>query len=446
MNQLDPSVIVNTAQPPKAGGSVGLQVLKALAHERSLLAALEEMQAQVGDVFQITLPNFSPVVLAGPEAARFVLVTDRDRFLWRNERDPVTRLLHHGVLVEDHASHDELRAAMMPALSGQRLTEQAEAMWRYTDQILDVWENDTQLDMLVDMRRVALVILMGTLFGVEFLPDLDRLWPSILAVLDYIAPGFWIVWPEMPRPWYRRRLRELDDYLYQIIRHRRAAPDHIERGDLLSRLVSMPDMDDDLIRDQLLTMLIAGHDTSTALLAWTLYLLGAHPAAMTRAQAEVDDVLRGSPPAMDHLSALSFLDQVIKEALRLYPPIHVSNRIAATELEFQGYHIPAGTRVMFSIYLTQRHPGCWQEPARFRPERFSPEQRGTRPALSYVPFGAGPRNCIGATFAQIEAKIVLAHILQTFDLQLTSDEVHTHMGATLEPRPGVLMRVRRRRR
>jgi cytochrome P450 len=402
------------------------------------------MHQDLGNVFRITLPGFQPVVVLGPEANRALLVTDRDKFAWRNDRDPVARLLGRGLLVEDGQRHDDLRALMMPYLQRPQVLPDVTLMGHYTDLILNGWGDDEDRDMLVEMRRLALLIVMGVLFRVELLPDLDRLLPVILRALEYIAPGLWIVWPEAPRPGYGRALGTLDEYLYRVIGQRRAEPSPAD--DLLSRLVATSWLDDQAVRDQLLTLLIAGHDTSTASLAWTLYLLGRHPEAMARAQDEVDAVLAGEPPAVEHLSQLVYLEQVFWEALRLYPPIHIGNRIAATDVEIAGYEIPAGTRVMYSIYLAHRSEQIWEEPLRFRPERFAKERRGTRPPLSYVPFGGGPRSCMGAVFAQVEAKVVLARLLQAFDLQLGPGAVHPHMGAALEPRPGVVMRVRRRER
>jgi cytochrome P450 len=139
------------------------------------------------------------------------------------------------------------------------------------------------------------------------------------------------------------------------------------------------------------------------------------------------------------------MDQVIKEALRLYPPIHVANRRAATDVTIQGYHVPADTRVMASIYLSHRDPAYWPDPEAFCPARFDHQAAGKQPPFTYVPFGGGPRNCIGAAFAQVESKVVLARLLQTFDFDLLNGpEIRPYMGATLEPRPGVKMRLRRR--
>jgi cytochrome P450 len=433
-----------TQSLPVASGEVGFQVLQGLLKERSLLVALELMHHHVGDIFQVTLPGFKPAFLVGPGVNRQVLVSDRKQFLWRSENDPVTHLLRHGVLVEDGESHHCLRSQMEPFLRKPQVIGHLDAMQDHTDHVLNGWADGSTVDMLVEMRKVALLILIGTLFSADFRPEMVTLWQPILKTLKYISPGLWIIWPNIPRPGYRSALRKMDDYLLQLIRQRRTSSQ--DDRDLLGHLISLPEMTDELIRDQLLTMLIAGHDTSTALLSWTLYLLGCHPEVMAKVQAEVDTVTGGGRLVDDHLSRLPYLDQVVKESLRLYPPIHVGNRIAAADVNIQGYEIMAGTRVMYSIYLAHRDEKYWPEPTRFVPERFDRQARSERPAMAYVPFGGGPRNCIGATFAQIEAKAVLAHVLQRFELQLIAPkQVKPYMGATLEPRPGVMMQVKKRR-
>jgi len=436
-------MIENSKPLPVADGPMGLEILKELVRDRSLLTAMEQMHTHIGNIFQITMPVFQPVVVSGPEFNRQVLVTDRDKYRWRGKDDPVIRLLRHGVLVEDGETHDQLRSSMEPALRRTPTAEHIPAMIDYTDQVLAQWPADGQVDMLIEMRKVALLILMGTLFGTDFTPDLDRLWDPILKAIQYISPGPWILWPNMPRPGYKAAQRELDEYLYDLIQQRR------EEGgpedDLLGRLVHAPDMDDDLIRDQLLTMLIAGHDTSTAMLSWTLYLLGAHPEALAQSQAEVDTICGLDRPTAETVARLPFLDQVIKESLRLYPPIHVGNRFAGENTELQGYAIPDETRVMVSMYLSHRDEAQWEEPAAFCPHRFERGEHQKQAPLSYIPFGGGPRNCIGATFAQIEGRVVLARILQQFSLELVpGQKIKAHMGATLEPRPGVKMSVRQR--
>ena len=427
---------------PKATGQAGLQILRRLAATRSPLVALEMMQQHVGNLFQIQAPGFTPAVMAGPEYNRQLLLTDRQDYLWRTETDPVTELLRRGVLVLDGEEHDRVRACMEPTMLRRPTLAHIDTMVGSTDWVLDQWQDGGVYDMLVEMRKIALLILIGTLFGVDFRPDLQRMWDPILRAIDTISPGLWILSPKLPRRRYPKELAALDAYLYDLIGRRRTLPDPPD--DLLTRLVQSPDMDDGLIRDQLLTMLIAGHDTSTALFAWMLYLLGEHPDAMRRVRDEVATVVGdeagSTPPSADHLNRLHYLDLVTRETLRLYPPIHIGNRKAAHDVHLPAGTIPAGNRVMYSIYLSHRDPAQWENPAAFDPDRF--DRQAAVPAFTYVPFGGGPRNCIGATFAQIEAKVVMARLFQRTQLDLVGgQQIQAHMGATLEPRPGVKMKV-----
>jgi cytochrome P450 len=444
---------------PVPSGETGRAALRALLHHRHILAALETVHADLGDVFRLPLPGFAPTVLVGPEANRLVLVQEKENLLWRAERDPVTRLLRHGLLVEDGESHDALRRQMNPALHRTMLEGYVEIMWRATDEALAEWrtriplggaQNVGEFDMLDEMRRLALVILTRTLFRADIAPQLDSLWQAILGTLKYISPGVWLVWPEAPRPGYRRALAEMDGYLYTLIAQRRSlmglsgndpsvSPD--ADSDMLGSLIASS-MGDDLIRDQLLTMLIAGHDTSTALLAWALLLLAEHGDIQSRIVDEIQNLPSDRPPTFAELVTLESLDRAIKETLRLYPPIHLGSRQAATSIDFQGYHIPAGTRVIYSIYLSHRHPAYWENPNRFDPDRFAPELVKQRPPYLYLPFGGGQRNCIGTAFAQVEAKIVLARILQQVGLAPSKTSTRPRMGATLEPQPGAPVQIR----
>lgn len=426
---------------PTPAGASALQALRALLKERYVLAALEGIHHALGDVFQLPLPGFNAVMLVGPAANRMVLVEGRERLRWRAEADPVTHLLRHGVLVEDGEAHDALRREMNPALHRKMIEGYVEQMWRATDQVADQWADGSAPDMLDEMRKVALLILTDTLFREDFTPHLKPMWQSIIRNIQYISPGLWLLWPGVPRPGYRRHLSQMDTYLYRLIAARRANLG--ETSDLLGALIEAG-LDDGLIRDQLLTMLIAGHDTSTALLAWALYLLAQDCDVQIRARDEVDALLGKRAPELGDMGQLNFLDQVIKEALRLYPPIHLGSRIAAQDFEFDEFVIPAGTRVLYSIYLSHRHPDFWENPHRFDPDRFAPEVARQRPPYLYLPFGGGPRNCIGTAFAQVEAKVVLARLLQRYELHFDGGHVRPRMGATLEPHGGVRIRVRRR--
>jgi cytochrome P450 len=302
------------------------------------------------------------------------------------------------------------------------------------------WRDGTVVDGLAAMRQATLLILGQCLLGVDLQPDLPRLWGPIRQLLAYISPGWWLVWPNAPQPGLRRARQVVDAYLFGLIAARRARPGG--PGDVTTTLIAAG-LSDDLIRDQLLTLLIAGHDTSTALLGWALHALAAHPVVQQRAAAEARRALGSGPLTLDHLRALPYLDAVIKETLRQHPPIHLVSRRVVRDLEWGGYRLPAGRRLLFSIYLTQHDPAVWPEPERFDPQRFlSAGELAARPALSYLPFGAGPRVCVGAAFAQLEARAVLAYLLQHFDFAAAPGAVQSAMGATLEPHPAVRLVVR----
>ncbi len=414
----------------------GRAALSALFKEGSPLGPLKVMAKHVGYFFQIPLPMFKPYVVFGPEANRKVLVTERDKVLWRNT-DPVTDLLRRGVLVVDGEDHNRYRKLMEPSLHPSRLPDYASMMISQTDRVSAQWRDGEVIDMLVESRKIALLIIMQTLFSKDVWDDLPRIWKPILKSIEYISPGMWILWRKMPRLGFRKPLKELDDYLYEIIDHRRRTMDDGQSSmvnrhqDLLQHLIDA-NLSDDVIRDQMLTMLTAGHDTSTALLAWVFALLGQHPEIHSRLVNETDTIEK-SP----------LLDQVIKESLRLYPPIHIGNRRIAEEMEFGEDKVPAYERMFYSIYLTHRDPKVWENAESFCPERFAHGRK--TPPFSYVPFGGGPRACIGGAFGQAEARIVLKRLLQTHRFEFTNHRIHAHMGATLEPRPGVRMKVRNRK-
>lgn len=423
----------------KLSPETGRAAMRALIQEGSPLGPLKVMAKHMGRFFQIPLPGFRPYVVFGPEANRKVLVTERDKVLWRNT-DPVTDLLGHGVLIVDGEEHDHYRKLMEPPLHPSKLPNYTHMMIAQTDRVATTWKDGETVDMLVESRKIALLIIMQTLFSKDAWDDLPLIWTPILKAIEYISPGLWIIWRKMPRFGFRKPLKVLDEYLFGIIKDRRRQTadrannnghlSAVSGHDLLQHLIDAG-LTDKVIRDQMLTMLIAGHDTSTALLAWTFALLGQHADIHSRVVKEVDS---------QEKSAL--LDQVIKESLRLYPPIHIGNRRVANEMEFSEGNVPAEERMFYSIYLTHRDPEIWENAEDFCPERFA---RGRKtPPFSYVPFGGGPRACIGGAFGQAEARIVMSRLLQTYTFEFTNHKIHAHMGATLEPRPGVMMKVTKR--
>ncbi len=413
----------------RISAQTGRMALRSLLKEGSPLGPLKVMAERVGRFFQIPLPGFRPYVVFGPEANRKVLVTERNRLLWRNT-DPVTDLLQRGVLVTDGEEHDRYRELMQPPLHPSQLSRYTRMMIDQTDRVSSTWKAGEVVDMLVEARKIALLIIMQTLFSKDVWDDLPRIWTPVLKSIQYISPGMWILWRRMPRLGYKKHLKTLDEYLYRIISERRQWTVDPHPPDLLQHLIDAG-LSDAVIRDQMLTMLIAGHDTSTALLAWSFALLGQHPEIHARLVVELDAQEKSE-----------LLERVLKERLRLYPPIHIGNRRVAEEIEFSEGSIPAGERMFYSIYLTHRDPAIWENAEHFCPERYTHGRK--TPPFAYVPFGGGPRACIGAAFGQAEARIVMARLLRTHRFEFTNHEIHAHMGATLEPRPGVRMKIARR--
>jgi cytochrome P450 len=405
-----------------------------------VLRGFEYLHASRGDVFQLPLPGFKPTVFVGPQAVRQVLVESRDSLVWRTSPDPVTQLLGRGVLVVDGDEHAHHRGLITPWLHKRNFAGYVSTMVDWTDRVMRNWPDESVVDMVDEMRRISLLILFQTLFGADVWADLPRLWRPILEAISAISPGAWLVWPGAPRLRVNHHLKTLDDYLYRLIAERRrltTPPD-----DLLTHLLNSG-MDDSTARDQMLTLLIAGHDTNTALMSWTLALLGGHPEWLDAVRREIDEHLEGRPPALDDLQHLTQLDMVIQESLRLFPPIHLGNRLAAEDFETPTCPVKSGSRVVYSIYLTHRDASEWEAPGRFWPGRFA-ERRPAVP-YAYVPFGGGPRNCVGAAFGKVEAVTVLARVLQRKQLRLEPGTIRPHMGATLMPNPGVRMRISDRR-
>jgi cytochrome P450 len=412
----------------------GFQALKVLLRDHSLLGPLEVLYARAGRLFRIPLPSFHPFVIGGPEAIRRLLVTERHKVRWRNA-DPVTDLLRRGVLVTDGEEHDRYRGMMEPSLHPGALPGYVEMMVRQTNRVTATWQDGQVVNMLDECRRIALLIVMDGLFSVDAWDDLRHIWTPVLKAIQYIRPGAWIFWRRIPRPGFEAP-GGLDDYL----------PDHPEPTgdfeDLLQHLIDAGAMTTAFAPNA--DHANHGHDTSTALLAWTFYLLGTNPEVGEQLIRELDEAIGENAPASPSGWQPQLLDQVIKETLRLYPPIHIGNRVVAAEMEFDRQRVRVGERLFYSIYLTHRDPRYWQNPGSFQPDRFAGGRKA--PPFAYVPFGGGPRSCIGAAFGMAEARLVLARLLQTHHFELTNANVRAQMGATLEPAPGVFMRVAKRKK
>jgi cytochrome P450 len=248
---------------------------------------------------------------------------------------------------------------------------------------------------------------------------------------------------------FRRALCELDTFVYRLI-DERCQSQH-RRDDLLSRLVAARDgetgerMPATQLRDEVMTLFVAGHTTVAATLSWTLYLLAQHPEVERTLQAELATVLEGRSPTARDLPRLAYTRMVIEEGLRLYPPTWLTARMPLEDDEIGGYRIPAQSVVLLSPYVLHRHPAFWEHPERFEPERFSPEQSARRPRFAYFPFGGGPRLCIGQSLAMMKMLLILAMVTQVYQLRLVPGHiVEPQARITLRPRHGLLMTLHKR--
>ena len=247
---------------------------------------------------------------------------------------------------------------------------------------------------------------------------------------------------------FRRAVQHLDQTVYSIIERRRA--DNRDSGDLLSMLIQVQDedgsrMSDQQLRDEVLTFLLAGHETTALALSWTWHLLAQHPEVEQKLHSELNSVLRGRAPEFSDLSALPFTDSVIKESMRLYPPAWSLARTVVSDIEMRGYRIPAGANLVMSQWIMHRDPRYFADPGKFNPDRWLGEATRKLPRFVYFPFGGGPRQCIGAAFAQMEAVLLLATIAQHFRLRaLPEHEVIPVPSFTLRPKHGIRMTLDKR--
>jgi cytochrome P450 len=263
-----------------------------------------------------------------------------------------------------------------------------------------------------------------------------------------MAPGI----PARGKRQFQVARRELDRIVFQIIaEHQRQGAKESDGADLLSMLLGARDeetgngMNDRQVHDEVITLLLAGHETTAVTLTWTWYLLSAHPDAERRLHEELDSVLGGRVPMPDDLAALPYTQMVVEEALRLYPPAWAILRRATGEDQIGPYRVPAGTSIFISPYAMHRHPAFWEDPDAFHPERFSPERSAGRPHFAYLPFGGGPRQCIGNTFALMEAQLVLATVAQRYQLRAVPGHVvEPNPLITLRPRGGLPVTLERR--
>ena len=388
-------------------------------------------------------------VFRHPDHVEQVLVTKARSFSKQHSAfRTIGQVLGNGLLNSDGDTWRRQRRLVQPAFSKQRLTEYAASMVAEADAEVAGWRDGETRDVATSMMEMTLRIVCSTLFGYDSTGDADVVRQAMNGLQTSLG-GIPLPLPEVISPSARmikRSRADLDRIIYRLIDARRPGESH---EDLLQRLVDAVDEDGTTltrkeVRDQLVTLYLAGHETTSNALTWTFHLLAEHPEAEARLHAELDEVLDGRLPTADDLPRLRWTEQCFTEAMRLYPPVYVLSRMAREDVEIGEWHLPAGSEVVIWVWHVHRDPRFWDEPWAFRPERFSPEASEGRPRLAYLPFGAGPRACIGKVFAQWEGTLALATIASKVRLEGTGGNVDLNPRITLAPAGGLEMRVRRR--
>jgi len=365
-------------------------------------------------------------------------------------------LVGHGLLTSGGELWKRQRKLAAPPLQPKRIAGYADTMVACAERVCARFRDDEVRDIHQDMMAVTLEIVGKTLLGVDARREGERIAQIVDVSLAYFQKQLWS-WQGVLPPWvstserraFRKAVPELDQIVYRIIARCRTHGD--EADHLLARLVNARDeqgetMSDQQLRDEAVTMLLAGHETTAIALSFAVYLLSENPDAAARLRAEIDGELGARPATAADLPKLKYLDAVVRESLRLYPPAYLVGRQALSPLELGGYTVPADAQLLMSPYVMQRQAHLFPEPERFLPERWLTPPATPLPRFAYFPFGGGPRVCIGNHFAMMEAALVLATIVQQLELTVVPGfRLELEPVVTLRPAHGIRVLVRRRR-
>jgi cytochrome P450 len=433
------------AFPPGPGGLPFLgNVLQFRHNQLSFLLKLEQTYGRMATVYIGKTPI---VLLFRPEHIRYILTENPRNFtsrevagglvfgnllvlslLARSFSKKVTQGLHNlvgdGLITTDGDFHRQHRRLLQPAFSKRRVEDYADLIVQYTLDTMERWQPGSEIDIADDMQALILRTIMKILVDIDVVKQdtaLDQIIDAVLEQPVGLLEGLLNLQIDLPITPYGKRMaamRKGDAYIYNLIEQRLV--DQRDRGDILSILLQAQETDDtealtrQQVRDEVVSLLAAGHETTTNTLTWTFYLLSEHPTVLKKVLAELQTVLAGRNPRVDDLPRLVYLDWVIKESMRLYPSAWTQGRQAVEAFDLDGFHFPAGTMLMFSQWVLHRLPDVWEDPEAFCPERWDPMQGQKVPQWAYFPFGGGSRMCMGTSLAQLEIRLVLATILQYY--------------------------------
>src|SRR5438445_5449453 len=436
-----------------AGPSEGLKRWSLGPLNNNPLEYFTKVAREYGDVAGLRVLNFKTVFINHPSLIEEVLVTNARKY----SKGRVLRANRHvfgeGLLTSEGDFWLRQRRLAQPACHRGLLAANAATMEDYTERMVEGWRGGEERDAHQEMMRLTLEIVAKTLFDADVERDAQVVGKSLELLLE-IGANFrrtifvphWLPTPTNLR--VRREVKQIEKIIYRIIAERRASGR--DTGDLLSMLLAAQDEDgsqmtDQQLRDEVITLFLAGHETTAIALSWTCWLLAQHPRAEAKLQSELNAVLGGRAPNVADLPRLSYLDRVLTESMRLYPPAWGMARLALDDVEIGGYHIPKGSGVSLAQWVVHRDPRWYDNPEEFRPERWENDLVKRLPRFAYFPFGGGPRMCIGNNFALMEAALLLGTIAQRFRLRIVPGHPVVPLPSiTLRPRYGIRMTLEAR--
>ncbi len=427
-----------------------------LSYRKGPLPFFQNLAAQFGDLSYFRLGPQEAFFLNHPDYIKDVLVTNHASFHKGLALQRAKRLLGEGLLTSEDEVHRRQRRLAQPAFHRSRIASYAQVMTAYGSQTCTRWRDGDTLDMSAEMMQLTLGIVGKTLFDADVVSDAQEVGEAMTVVMDLfntITIPFFELIQKLPLPQLRRfdtAKARLDAIIYRLIEQRRLAGE--DRGDLLSMLLLAQDtevdgggMTDEQLRDELMTIFLAGHETTANALTWTWYLLSQNPEAEARLHEEIDRVLEGRLPDFDDVAKLKYTEMVLAETMRLYPPAWALGRLAMEDFEIGGYVVPRKSLVLMSQFVMHRDPRYFADPLKFDPDRWTTEARESRPQFSYFPFGGGPRRCIGEGFAWMEGILLIATIARQWQMRLVPNHpVVLKPVITLRPKHGMRMTVSRR--
>jgi cytochrome P450 len=408
-------------------------------------------------VVRFDLGPLDTYLLTEPEHVERVLVSEADRFAKPEfQGDALGDLLGKGLLLSEGQTWREQRRLATPAFQMDRLTDFADDIVAHNERLLADWSDGAVVDVEEAMTRVTLAVITDLMLGTDLTDERIR---TIREALEPLGARFepdpvrfatpaWVPMPGDSE--YDAAVETMESVIADIVAERRGSEGDPETDegpdDLLSILLRAQErgeQTDKQIRDEMMTMLLAGHDTTALTLTYTWYLLSQHPTVEDRLHEELDEQLGGEPPTMADVPALDLVERVVDEAMRLYPPVYAMFRAPAEPVTFDGYTVPEDATIMLSQWATHRSERFWDDPEQFDPDRWAGDD--DQPRFAYFPFGGGPRHCIGKHLAKLEAKLILARTAQEYRLEYTREgEPDLWPTLTMHPRDGMPMRVNER--